>query len=77
MYYFLNRKIPFAYAAPFRNLKNMKTPYDWANVDSTMHRAFIKLMTINTLRRPNASASEPQMYAPAIMPRIFGEKKIK
>lgn len=37
-------------------------------MDSTMHRAFMKLMTINTLRRPSASANEPQMYAPAIMP---------
>lgn len=27
-------------------------------------------MTISTLRRPNASAKEPQIYAPAIIPKI-------
>lgn len=46
----------------------MNTPYDWANVEATMHKAFMKLITINTLRRPSASARDPQMYAPAIMP---------
>lgn len=49
----------------------MNTPYDWANVEATIHKAFMKLITINTLRRPKASAREPQMYAPAIIPIIY------
>lgn len=33
-----------------------------------MQRAFVKEIAMRTFRRPRASATEPQAYAPAIMP---------
>lgn len=62
------RKKLHTYAAPFRKRKNMKSSYVWLKLEATMHRAFMNEMAIRTFRRPTASATDPQAYAPAIIP---------
>lgn len=58
------------YAAPFRNLNIMKKVYDWLKLEATMHTAFMNDMTISTFFLPKVSATEPQKYAPAIIPVV-------